>query len=127
MATDPKWHDKAVEALENAIELLSPGALSYAVGEDGHALAVAPSLLAHEEQGTVFSFIEFNAGDFAKVFDHPPSISWRTYPETALLFEGAIDGDDAVIHVFGQPFEDEQPVGIVDDEGNLGDISPDAD
>ena len=78
MVSDPKWHDKTIEALENTIELLSPGALSYAVGEDGHALAVAPSLLAHEEQGTVFSLIELNASGFAKVFDNPPSISWRT-------------------------------------------------
>lgn len=125
--TDPKWHDKAAEALENAIELMSPGALSFAVGEDGIALAVAPSLLEHEGQGDVYSFFDFDVSGFTDVFDEPPRIGWCTYPETALLFEGAIDGEDAVVHVFGQPFEDEQPVGVVDEEGNMRDIPPDTD
>lgn len=127
MAIDPKWFDKAVEALENAIELLSPGALSYAVGEDGDALAVAPSLLEHEDEGDVFSFLNFDISGFAQVFDNPPQITWCTHPDTTLIFEGVIDGDDAVIHVFGEPFEGEEHVGIVDEEGNLSDIPSGAD
>lgn len=127
MATEYAWHDKVMEALDDAIELLSPGALAFAVGEDGHALAVAPALLEYEEdENDVFSFFNFDISGFAEIFDKPPTIDWRTYPDSALLFEGLIDGEDALVHVFGHPFEDAQPVGVVDKDGDIHEISPEA-
>ena len=127
MVTEYVWHDKAMEALGNTVELLSPGGLSFAVGEDGHALAVAPSLLEYEEEEhNLFSFFNFDISGFAEIFDRPPTIDWRTYPESELLFEGSIDGEEALVHVYGHPFEDAQPVGIIDTDGNLHEIPQEA-
>ena len=126
MTTDPRWHDKVMEALENAIELFSPGALTFALGDDGDALAVAPSLLElEEEEGDVFSHFHFDISNFAELFDEPPDIGWRTYPDSAISFGGRIDGQEASVEVFGQPLEDAQPIGVVDKDGNVREI-PDA-
>jgi hypothetical protein len=129
MATDRGWHERVMQALKNAIELLSPGALTFAVGEDGHVFAVAPSLLQQEdkEDGDVFSFFDFDVANFAKVFDAPPEITWRTYPDSALMFEGAIDGQEALVHVFEHPFEDAQPVGVVSKNGDVHELPAEAD
>jgi len=123
MAADLGWHDKVIEALQNSIELLSPGGLTFATGDDEHELAVAPSLLQIEvEEDNMYSHFNFDISGFAKAFDEPPHISWRTYPDSALLFEGTIDGVDGLFHIFGQPFDDAQPVGVVDDDGNVREI-----
>ncbi len=50
MATDPGWLDKVMDTLENTMEFFSPGALTYALRDDGHVLAVAPSLLEMEDE-----------------------------------------------------------------------------
>ena len=126
MTTDPGWHDKVIEALGNAIELFSPGALTFASADDGDALAVAPSLLEVEgEEESVFSHFSFDVGGFAEVFDESPDISWRTYPEPAISFGGQIDGQEASVEVFGHPFRDAEPIGVVDKDGNVREL-PDA-
>ena len=126
MTIDYGWHDRVMEALKNAIELSSPGALTFAVGDDGHTFAVAPSLLKQEdeEDDDLFSFFDFDVTDFAKVFDTPPEITWHTYPHSALLFEGAIDGQEALVQVFEHPFEDAQPVGVVSKNGDVRELAP---
>lgn len=126
MTTDRMWHDQAVAALQNAIELFSPGALTFAIGEEGHALAVAPSLFEHEDEDEdeddVYAFFHFDIGSFTEVFDEPPQIGWRTFPDSVLSFEGQIDGEDAIVEVFGHPFEDAQPVGIIDQDGEVHEL-----
>ena len=128
MTTDPGWHDKVMQALKNTIELLSPGALSFAVGDGGHSFAVAPSVLEQEdkEDGDLFSFFNFDVTDFARVFDAPPEITWHTYPDSALLFDGAIDGQEALVQVFNHPFENAQPVGLVSRNGDVQELAPEA-
>jgi len=126
MTTDPGWHDKVMEALENAIELFSPGALTFASVDDGHALAVAPSLLEVEgEEGSVFSHFGFDISSFAELFDESPDIGWRTYPDPAISFGGQIDGQEACVEVFGHPLKDAQPIGVVDKDGHVREL-PDA-
>ena len=128
MAMDPGWHDKVKRALENAIELFSPGALTFAVDEDEHMFAVAPSLLEQEdeEDGDVFPFFSFDVTEFAKVFDAPPEIAWHSYPESALLLEGAVDGQEALVQVFDRPFEDAEPVGVLSKNGDIRELPPKA-
>jgi hypothetical protein len=128
MATDPGWHDKVIEALENAMEFFGPGALTYALRDDGHALAVAPSLLEMEdEEDAVFPYFHFDISSFVKLFDEPPDIGWRTFPDLALSFSGQIDGEDVFVEVLGHPFEEDRPIGVVGEEGNVRELPPDAD
>lgn len=55
MTTDYGWHRKVMDALEDAVELTSPGALTCALADEGQALAIAPSLLEmQDEEGHVF-------------------------------------------------------------------------
>jgi hypothetical protein len=118
-----------MQALQDTIELLSPGGLTFAVGEDGHLLSVAPAVLQQEDQADehLFSFFDFDVTSFAQVFDTPPEISWRTYPDSALMFEGAIDGREALVQVFNHPFEDAQPIGLVSKHGDVRELPAEAD
>ncbi len=127
MTTDHGWHHKVMKALENTVEFFSPGALTCALRDDGHALAVAPSLLEMEgEEDGVYPHFHFDISSFAKLFDEPPEIGWHTFPDLALSFSGRIDGEDASVEVLGHPFEGAQPIGVVDEEGNVRELPPDA-
>ena len=128
MPTNPGWQDKVIEALENAMEFFSPGALTYTLRDDEHVLVVAPSLLEMEgEENGVYPHFSFDISGFAKLFDDAPEIVWRTFPDLALSFDGQIDGENAVVEVLGHPFEEAQAIGVVDEEGNVCELSVDAD
>lgn len=120
---DHGWHRKVMDALANAVELTSPGALTCALADEGEALAIAPSLLEmQDEEDHVFPHFSIDVGAFVQVFDEPPAMLWRTYPETALSLSGRIDGQEASVEVYGQPFDDAQPVGMMDKDGNVRQI-----
>ena len=123
----PNWYDKVMEALESTLELFGPGSLTYALRDEGQVLAVALSLLEMEgEEGGVYPHFNLNISGFAELFDEPPEIDWRTYPDLVVSFGGRIDGEDAFVEILGHPFEEAEPVGLIDKEGNVRVLSPEA-
>lgn len=125
MTARPTWYETAAEALKDTIELVQPGALSFALNEDSNTLAVAPATLECDwDDEPVFSPLAMDVGRFAAIFDTPPQINWLTEPSPAMSFEGILYGEQILVYVFQRPFPDEAPVAAVSAEEGTMRLTP---
>ena len=116
------WVNKFLDKLGEVLELKSPGKVSWRYNEFEDWLLVAPSVLelagGANDGESVYPFFALHVSDLSEIFDEPPELFWDTMNDEFSV-QGKIDGDDAWITIFRNPFEDDEPDDIVDPNGAI--------
>ena len=111
MSLEPDWAAKVLAVIDVCVELQSPGSLAVAITED-HELLIAPAgaeIMGGPHDGeSVFPFLSLEVSRLAEVFDSAPAIVWHTHDVPSIGFEGTIDGAEAIVMVFSEPFPDDE-------------------
>ena len=114
MTSEKTWYQKAARAVQDNIDFVQPGGLSFAWNASIGALVVAPSPMECDwDDHLVYPPFALNVDQLAAVFDQPPTIHWLTGPKPGMVFEGIIEGERGLVCVFPEPFDDEAPIATV--------------
>ncbi len=112
-----RWVDECLERLNEALELRSPGTISWRFHEDENWLRLGPSLVelvgGAEDGEPVYPFFSLHVSHLIEIFDELPEMLWDTMNNEFSL-EGKIAGDDAWITFSSEPFDDEEPHDVLD-------------
>lgn len=117
-----KWVEKLLDKLGDAVEMQSPGTISWRFDEVESWLQVAPSRLERvggaNDGESIFPFYSLDISELIEVFDEFPAMHWNSMHDEFSV-EGKIDGDDAWITFSRDPFDDEEPEDVIDRKGGI--------
>jgi hypothetical protein len=117
-----RWVDKCLDKLNEALELWSPGTISWRFHEDENCLRLAPSLVelvgGADDGEPVYPFYSLDVSHLIEIFDELPEMLWETM-SNEFSVEGKIAGDDAWIIFSREPFDDDEPQDVLDPKGGI--------
>src|SRR5450432_2352473 len=95
-----RWFEKVLDQLEQSLEWMSPGALSWRFDEEENWLRLAPSVIevvgGADDGESVYSFFSLDVSHLIEIFDELPEMIWNTM-SNEFWVEGKVDGEDAWI------------------------------
>lgn len=117
-----RWVEKFLDKLGEAVELQSPGTISWCFNEEENWLRVAPSLVeivgGADDGESVYPLYSLQMSILIESFDELPEMLWDTM-NNELSVEGKIDGDEAWITFSKEPFDDDEPQDVIDPNGGI--------
>lgn len=122
-----QWVETFLDKLGEALELKSPGTMSSRFNEVENWLLLAPSAVelfgGANDRESVYPFYSLHVSNLIEIFDEPPVMLWDTMNKEFSI-EGKIDGDGAWITFSSEPFDDEEPEGLLDPKGGIRKKNP---
>ena len=123
MRPPQNWMSKVLDCLDGCLEWHAPGAMAFAITEDGELL-LAPAgceIKGGRHDGeSVYPLFTLDVSELVSVFDAPPLIFWHTHDIPSISFDGKIDDEDVMLMVFSRPFPGDEHRFRVYQDGSFG-------